>query len=74
MYAQLTILFAFLYKYACCVLLYLRKPWRFSSYKILFCTVGECNNTSMFIIICLACSKHVSGCVILFIDKIGHCV
>ena len=67
MWEQLTILFEFLYKYACCVLLYLHKPWRFNSCKILFCSVGECINASMFILICFACLKLVSGCIIVLL-------
>ena len=33
-------------------------------------SVGEYDNMSMFIMICLACSKFVTGCVMLFLDKL----
>ena len=40
-------MFEFSYKYAWHELLYLHKPLRFNSCRILLCSVGECDNTSV---------------------------
>ena len=53
------------------VLLYLHKPLRFNSCIILLCSVGEYDNASMFIMICLACSKFVTGCVMMLLGEAG---
>ena len=47
--------------YALCKLLYLHKPWRFSDFSILLCSVFECDVVSMSFIICLVCSNVVSA-------------
>ena len=44
-----------------CVLLYRHTPLRFNSFRILLHSVGECGNPSMSIMICLVCSKFVTG-------------
>ena len=41
------------------------------SCRILFHSVGECDNMSMVIVICLAYSKFVTGSVMLFLDETG---
>ena len=39
-----------------------------------FCFVvwGECDNKSMFIMICLACSQFEAGCVMLVLGETGQ--
>ena len=71
MQEQVASLFEFSYKYAWCVLLYFHNQLRLNSCRILLHSVGGCHNVSMFIIICLACSKFVAGCVMLFLGKAG---
>ena len=63
--------FELLYTYACCVLLYLHKPWRFNSCIFLFYSVRESDTISIFIMISLACLKSVAGCVMLFLGETG---
>ena len=46
-------------------------PCKLNSCRILFHNVGECDNVSMFIMICLAFSKLITVCVMLFLGETG---
>ena len=56
----------FLNIYALCKLLCWQKPLTFNSWRILYCSLEECDIASMSIIICFVFTKFVIGLVLMW--------